>query len=126
MVGRRRRDVRVIGRPREHEDGADRGDGERNDARCDGMTPDEIHGTVIGPHEPASIPRPGPELGLLDARDELEVFDGRERLVKVMEEQPPLVVFGRAAKAFGVIFESLPYDQQEVSGGRLEATLKIE
>ena len=54
--------------------------------------------------------------GLFDASDELEVFDNRERLVEVMEESLPLLIFGRAAQAFRVIFKPLPQGRNTLAG----------
>jgi hypothetical protein len=55
---------------------------------------------------------------LFESSYELEVFDPRERLVEVVEESAPLVIFGRAAKTFGVIFKALPETTSSTSRAR--------
>src|SRR5205085_8149930 len=51
----------------------------------------------------------------LDQR--FEVQDGRERVVEVVQELPPLLVLGRPPKPFRVILETVPLDQEEVARG---------
>lgn len=41
----------------------------------------------------------------------LVMLDGRERIVEVMQEQPPFLILGRLAKPNGMIFQPLPLHQ---------------
>src|SRR5680860_1796390 len=53
----------------------------------------------------------------------LEVFDGRERVVEVVQETLPFLVAGRLAEAHSVVLQRLPLDQQEVPRRVFDAAL---
>ena len=52
--------------------------------------------------------------------DLLVVVDRGERVVEVVEQLSPLLVRRRAAEAFGVVFEAVPLDQQQVVARSLD------
>src|SRR5437588_12149522 len=57
-------------------------------------------------------------------RDRLEVLDGREGVVEVVEQRAPLLVLGRPAEAFGVVFEAVPLDQQQIPARLFDAAFE--
>jgi hypothetical protein len=55
----------------------------------------------------------------------LEVFNGGERVIKVMKKRPPTLIFRRLAKADRVIFESVPLDEKQVLIWIFEGSLQL-
>ena len=50
---------------------------------------------------------------------------GGEGIVEVMQENLPLLILRRAAKADGVVFEGLPLHEQEVAAAVFEAAAEF-
>jgi hypothetical protein len=61
---------------------------------------------------------------LFGADHRLEVLDDGRGVVEVVEQPAPLLERFRTPKALGVVFQSLPFDQQEVAPRRLETTFE--
>ena len=55
----------------------------------------------------------------------LEVFNGGERVVKVMKKRLPTLIFRRLTKADGVIFEPVPLDEKHVLIWIFDASLQL-
>lgn len=53
--------------------------------------------------------------------DRFVMLDRGERVVEVVQEPTPLLVFLGPPKSHGVILETVPLDQQQVPGWRLDA-----
>src|SRR5450755_121069 len=53
------------------------------------------------------------------------VLDSRKRVIEMMKQTLPLLIFRRAAKADGVRFERCPVDQQRVLIRRFQTTLQL-
>jgi hypothetical protein len=51
----------------------------------------------------------------------LEVLDERERLVEPMEQFAPLLIVGGASESGGVVFKTIPFDQQQEHVWSLDA-----
>ena len=54
-----------------------------------------------------------------------EVFNGGERVIKVMKKGPPTLIFRRLAKPNRVIFESVPLDEKHVLIWIFDASLQL-
>src|SRR5689334_3037326 len=55
----------------------------------------------------------------------LVMLDGGKRVVKVMQQFPPLLISRRLPEAHRVILERPPMDQQQVAAAVLDATPKL-
>jgi hypothetical protein len=53
-----------------------------------------------------------------------EVLDDRERVIEVMEQRPPSLVFGRSTESVDVVLERFPLDEKQVAARVLKATLE--
>ena len=61
-----------------------------------------------------------------DADQRFEVLHRRERLVEVMEEASPLLELRRKPESLGVIFETVPFHQEQVAAWSLNAPVEAE
>ena len=53
------------------------------------------------------------------------VFNGWKRIVKMMQQFFPFLIFLRPAKSHRVVFKGLPIDEQDVAVAFLQASLKL-
>lgn len=53
------------------------------------------------------------------------MFNGGERIIKMMKKRSPTLIFRRLAKADRVIFESVPLDEKHVLVRIFEASLQL-
>jgi hypothetical protein len=53
------------------------------------------------------------------------VFHGRKWIVEVVQERAPALIFGGLTEPDGMVFQSPPMDQQQISVGSLEAAPQL-